>query len=264
MTMSAHAIEQGRLWGSDPEGWVEFGESQNIDLFEAVLDAADVHEGTKLLDVGCGVGGAVALAAARGAIASGLDVSEPLLATARRRLQSAQFVLGEADVLPWPDESFDAVIGINSFQFAASHHVALGEAARVVAAGGCIVATLFAAPERSQATVIHHALSALTTAAGQQPNAPYALSAPGALEAGLAEAGLEVAGGGEVECAWEYPDTEAVVRGILSSAGGARALWAAGRTAAASAIVDAVEPYTDADGSVRLINVFRWVKAIRP
>ena len=63
--------------------------------------------------------------------------------------------------LPFADAAFDAVIGVNAFQFAGDPRRALREAARVIRPGGRVVASLFAAPERSQGTVAHEAMSAL-------------------------------------------------------------------------------------------------------
>jgi hypothetical protein len=51
------------------------------------------------------------------------------------------------------------------------------------------------------------------------------------------------------------------VRGILSSAGGARALTLVDRATAAAAITAAAEPFVQPDGSVRMQNLFRWVSA---
>ena len=63
--------------------------------------------------------------------------------------------------LPYPDTAFDAVVGVNAFQFAGDPRLALREAARVTRSGGRVVASLFAAPERSQGTAAHEAMSSL-------------------------------------------------------------------------------------------------------
>jgi SAM-dependent methyltransferase len=267
MTLSEHAREQARFWGTDPEGWARYGEPHNEPLFRAVLDAAAVGAGTRLLDVGCGTGGTLVLARQRGAEVTGLDVCDPLLAIARDRLPDADLVVGEADALPFPDGGFDAVVGVNAFQFADDPRTALAEASRVLAPGGRVVASLFAEPERSQSTAIHLALSALAPPApapvdpepGQ--HAPYLLSEPGNLEAAFEGAGLRVIDSGEVPTVWAYPDPEALLRGILSSAGGARALTFVDRSTAAAAITAAAQPFVQPDGSVRMNNVFRWVSA---
>ena len=133
--------------------------------------------------------------------------------------------------LPFPDAAFDAVVGVNAFQFAGDPRLALREAARVTRRGGRVVASLFAAPERSQGTAAHEAMSSLIPADQAGDHAPYALSAPGNLESALTAAGLRVTGAGEVVCCWRYASLEDAVRALLCSAGGARAAEAAGEDA---------------------------------
>ena len=130
--------------------------------------------------------------------------------------------------LPFGDASFDAVTGVNAFQFAGDPRRALPEAARVLRPGGRVVASLFAAPERSQGTVAHEAMTALIPPERAADHAPYALSAPGNLEASLVSAGLTLDASGEVVCHWRYADMDEAVRALLCSAGGARAAEAAG------------------------------------
>ena len=82
--ITAAAEVQRRLWGTDPQAWAELAEAHNRPLFEAVLDAAGAGPGTRLLDVGCGTGLTLVLAADRGAVPSGADISPGLLAIARK------------------------------------------------------------------------------------------------------------------------------------------------------------------------------------
>src|SRR4051794_17819963 len=151
--INATAQVQRRLWGTDPRAWAELAEAHNRPLFEAVLDAAGVTAGTRLLDVGCGSGLALQLAHERGAIVSGIDISPGLLGIARERLLDADLREGDMETLPFADEAFDAVVGINAFQFAGDPVGALREAKRVTS--GPVVVSLFAAPERSQGTALH-------------------------------------------------------------------------------------------------------------
>ena len=70
--LSAAAEVQRRLWGTDPRAWADLAEAHNRPLFEAVLDAAHVTGGTRLLDVGCGSGLTLVLAAGPDAVRSAL------------------------------------------------------------------------------------------------------------------------------------------------------------------------------------------------
>jgi SAM-dependent methyltransferase len=262
--VSAAAEVQRRLWGTDPRAWAEHAEAHNRPLFEAVLDAAAVGAGTRVLDVGCGSGLALVLAARRGAVPSGLDISPGLLDVARERLPDADLRDGDMESLPFGDAAFDAVVGVNAFQFAGDPLRALREAARVTRPGGRVVVSLFAAPERSQGTVVHEAMSALSPPEQASDHAPYALSAPGNVEAALAAAALRVVATGEVVCHWRYASMEDAIRGLLCSAGGARAREAAGEHAVREVLDRALAPFQDPQtGVVTLQNTFRLVAAGR-
>ena len=120
-----------------------------------------------------------------------------------------------------------------------------------------------AAPERSQGTVAHEAMTALIPPERAGDHAPYALSAPGNLEASLVSAGLTLDGGGEVICHW-YADLDEAVRALLCSAGGARATEAAGPQAVREALRPALARFQDPEtGAITLRNTFRWVAARR-
>ena len=128
-----------------------------------------------------------------------------------------------------------------------------------------MVASLFAEPERSQGTVVHEAMSALIPPEHSADHAPYALSAPGNLEAALADAGLHLAGIGEVVCHWRYMTMDDAVRALLCSAGGARASEAAGQNAVRNVLKRILAQFQDPQTSVvTLTNTFRWVAARHP
>ena len=179
--VSAAAEVQRRLWGTDPRAWADLAEAHNQPLFEAVLDAAGVGPSTRVLDVGCGSGLTLVLAAQRGATPSGLDISPGLLGIARERLPDADLREGDMESLPFDDGAFDAVVGVNAFQFAGDPRRALREAARVVCPDGRVVASLFAAPERSQGTIVHEAMGAHPTRTGGRPRSvrPVGARQPG-------------------------------------------------------------------------------------
>jgi FAD/FMN-containing dehydrogenase/trans-aconitate methyltransferase len=262
--VTSAAQVQRRLWGTDPRAWADLAETHNQPLFEAVLDAAKAGPGTRLLDVGCGSGLTLVLATQRGAIPAGLDISPGLLEVARDRLPGADLREGDLEYLPFADATFDAVTGINAFQFAGDPRRALREAARVTRPGGRVVASLFAAPERSQGTVVHEAMNALVRSDQAADHAPYSLSAPGHLEAALADAGLDIAGHGEVVCRWRYQTMDDAVTALLCSAGGAGAIEAAGQDVVRDVLQRVLAQFKDQQtGVITLVNTFRWVAADR-
>jgi SAM-dependent methyltransferase len=78
---------------------------------DALLDAACVGVGMRVLDVATGPGHVAAAAAARGAEPVGVDIAEGMLAVARRDHPQLDFRHGDAEALPFADSSFDAVVG---------------------------------------------------------------------------------------------------------------------------------------------------------
>jgi SAM-dependent methyltransferase len=266
-SLSAAALTQQRLWGSDPQAWADYAESHNRLLFEAVLDAAASAvgglDGRRLLDLGCGTGLLLHLAHNRGAVVHGVDVVAGMLALAAVAEPTADLHLADLQHLPSAPAGFDVVTAVNALQFAADPVAAVAEAARVLRPGGVLVAAFFAAPELSETTVVHDAMSALSPPQRAGDHAPYALAAPGNYEQALTTAGLRNVAHGQVECLWSYPDVTTAVHTLLSSAGGTRAVEDAGRERAAAAVRRALPPFTAADGSVAMRAVFRWVAAQR-
>lgn len=252
-------------WGARPRDWAELAEPSNRRLFEAVLDALAVSGGTDLLDIACGSGYALGLAAARGARVTGLDLTPELIEIARERVPTATLVQAGMDALPFGDQEFDVAVGFNAFQFADSPETAVREAARVVRVGGLVAATTFAEPERNESTALHLALEPLRSRApGAAAHHPYSLSEPGGLERLLSTAGLEPAGSGEVPLLWAHESPELAVRAVLASGGGAMAIAAAGEAAARAALSAAVVPFTGTDGRVQMRNLFRFAIGRRP
>jgi len=91
----------------------------------ALLDRADVTDGTRLLDVGCGAGHALELARDRGAAAVGVDRDPP-----------TGGVRGDLTALPLADASVDVVLAECSMCLAADRECALTEARRVLRPAG--------------------------------------------------------------------------------------------------------------------------------
>jgi SAM-dependent methyltransferase len=112
----------------------------------ALLDAARVAAGMQILDLACGPGLVAGAARGRGAVPIGLDFSAVMIALARAAHPGIRFEEGDAEAVPFPDGSFDAVVA--NFGI---HHVpdpvrALTEARRVLRPGGRMAFTTWAAP----------------------------------------------------------------------------------------------------------------------
>src|SRR5215207_6956263 len=110
----------------------------SIDL----IDEIGVGEGTELLDVACGTGNVVVPAAQRGATATGLDLTPKLVEIARARAAEAgveaEIIEGDAENLPFEDDSFDRVTSVFGTMFAPDHAKAASELVRVCRPGGIV------------------------------------------------------------------------------------------------------------------------------
>ncbi|MEW2359463.1 methyltransferase domain-containing protein [Spirillospora sp. NPDC029432] len=95
--------------------------------------------GALAVDVGCGAGRAVAELAERGARAVGIDLSEQMVALARKRWPDGEFRLGDANALPFGDGEAAAYRADKVLHTLADPGRALTEARRVLAPGGRIV-----------------------------------------------------------------------------------------------------------------------------
>jgi len=135
--------EAGALWSA---GRYEAVAAHLAPLAEALLSAvqrAGVDlRGARVLDVGCGTGNVALAAAARGAHVTGLDPAERLLAVAKDRARGAgaslELVPGDAQRMPFDDDSFDVVVSCVGVMFAPDHEAAAGEMLRVCRADGVI------------------------------------------------------------------------------------------------------------------------------
>lgn len=264
--MGSAAI-QGKLWGMDAQSWAECAEQATLPLHGAVLDAARVRRGTRLLDAGCGSGLDALLASLRGAKVAALDASAALLEIARARLPDADVREGDLEALPFADASFDAVAAVNSIFYAADMAAAMRELVRVVRPGGRVVVTAWGPIERCEylATMMKELGPLMPPPPpNAPPGGPAALGKPGALAAVVSAAGLRVAEQGEVSCPYVLPDAESAWRLHASSGVTQRAIAQSGEDAVHAAITEGDRAYTREDGSIRYENVFLWVAGGRP
>lgn len=101
-----------------------------------------VHAGTTLLDVACGTGYFCILAAKHEADVTGVDIARNLLAQARRDAKvqgvNIRFEEGDAEALPFGDNSFDMVTSMIGAMFAPQPEKVAAELLRVCKPGGTI------------------------------------------------------------------------------------------------------------------------------
>jgi SAM-dependent methyltransferase len=245
------------LWGGAAEDWAEYQESAFLPLWEDALLAVHAREGMRILDAGCGAGGACVEADKIGCEITGLDASAALLDIARRRLPGARFQEGDIESLPFGDSEFDAVVAVNSVLYASNAAQATRELARVTRPEGRVVITTWGGPEDCEVRDVLDAVVGIFPF--KPPREPFWLSEPGKLESLLTDAGLTLIERGETRCDFTYPSFEICWRAQRSSGPLQAAIKAMGEAKVRAAVEGAVRKYTDASGAIVLRNIFTWV-----
>ena len=215
--------EQAELWGPGARDWSDYNEPMCTPFYEAVLDATGVGAGTALLDVGCGGGFALLLAARRGATVSGLDATPALLDIARERVPAASLAVGDLeDPLPFDAGAFDVVTAFNSVQYAADPVAAVKNMSELVRPGGLVSLLVWGPPEQCESGVMFTELGPLLPPRPAEAPGAIAWSEDGQLEHLAALAGLTPVAVGDVPNPLIYPDLATAVRTQLSSGRPAR------------------------------------------
>lgn len=111
-------------------------------MSEQLCEAMGLRAGWRVLDVGAGTGNAALAAARRNTDVTALDLDTAMLARAHARASvdglAVDVVGGDAERLPFPDASFDAVVSTLGVMFAGQQETAAAELLRVCRPGGVI------------------------------------------------------------------------------------------------------------------------------
>lgn len=142
--MASQAPNLSALKGQLKATWMagDFGKiaSLNRKWGEDFVDRLALKPGMKVLDVACGTGNQSIPAAHTGADVTGLDIATNLLAQAEDRAASEKlmirFLEGDAEQLPFDNESFDVVYSMFGAMFAPQPERVAAELKRVCKPGG--------------------------------------------------------------------------------------------------------------------------------
>ncbi len=127
------------------DDWYELPIGRLADEIESehLLRLLSVIKGMRILDVGTGTGNFALQLAERGAEATAIDISDPMLAEAEKKAKeknlSVRFKKMDAADLAFPDGTFDAAVAVTTLEFVASSEDVYAEMKRVVRPGGGIV-----------------------------------------------------------------------------------------------------------------------------
>lgn len=258
----AWAGERGLTWARRQE---------DLDLLTAastalLIERADLPQGARVLDVGCGAGHST-LAAGRAVgpegLAMGIDLSAALLEVARKRaaaegVGSAAFVQGDAGEDQAPGAPFDAIISRFGTMFFDDPVAAFGNIARQLRPGAPLTMVAWAAAAENPWFALPHRLAEarLGPAPPGDPDAPgpTAFRDVGRVTGLLAQAGLRAAEGEACDLDLHHPGGPSALADLALDLGPAARLLrvkeasAADRAALGREIEGALAAFATPDG----------------
>jgi SAM-dependent methyltransferase len=209
-------------WTEAAQGYHDFFQSITPRVVEPLLDAVLAGPGTRLLDVASGPGYVAAAAAERGAAVVGADISPAMVELARRLRPGLEFVEADAEALPFPDESFDAITGNFVVLHLGRPERGAAQFARVLRPGGRVALTTWDAPSRSRmpGVFVDAFQRAGATPPAEVPEGPplFRFADEAEFTRLLEDAGLTDVEVGQVSFTITVPDPQALWDGALGGA----------------------------------------------
>jgi SAM-dependent methyltransferase/alkylhydroperoxidase family enzyme len=220
-------------WRMVDEGWgrraVEFAtlaEPSNSREYVAMHERLAIGRDDRLLDVACGSGLALELAAVRGATCAGIDASARLVAVARDRNPDADVRIGDMRDLPWTDATFDVVTSFRGIWGTVPEAVA--EVYRVLAPGGRIGITVWGHIKISPGAWAFAPFRLASEPKVEHQAAMVALGRPGAGEDLLTGSGFVDIERHDIPFVFEFADPDAYARALASTGPAYEAIQAVG------------------------------------
>jgi SAM-dependent methyltransferase len=250
----------GPLWGARAADWA-LSEDQQTPTYEAALSRLELKPGQSVLDIGCGVGAFLRLAAERGARPFGLDASQALLELARLRLPDGDLRVGDMEALPYEDDSFDLVTGFNSFFFADDIVAAVREAGRVAKPGAPVVLQVWGRHDRNDLEAMKQIIRPFMPPRPAGAPAEPDYSEPGVLEQIATRAGLTPEQAFDTTWPVRYRDDDTLRRALVAPAGIAVLVGPDHEEQVKDEISKGLERYRTDDGGYLLQNEYHFLIA---
>jgi len=248
-------------------GWSETGVSRTYESYftrltsqsiAPLLDAVGAGAGVRLLDVATGPGHLASLAAERGATVMGVDISPAMVEIARRLYPGVEFRTGDAEALPFPPASFDAVVMNYGLLHLSRPELAIAEAFRVLRTGGRFAFTVWAPPDEARGfgLILESVLSKGNSAVPLPPGPPFFRFAdPDESRAALEAAGFSDARVADVPQRWLLPGAGALLKVFEEGTVRTRALLKGQTPEAMQAIRDAVHAAAQAFATANGLDI---------
>lgn len=206
-------VDEG--WGRRAVDFATLAEPNNVREYVAVHRRLGLRPGQRLLDMACGSGLALELAALWDVEVAGIDASRRLVDVARHRLPDADLHVGDFADLPWDDGTFDVATSFRGIWGTTPE--AAREAFRVLRPGGTFAMTVWGNVGKSPGAWMFAPFQWAEAAKIEHQAAMVSLGRPGIGEAFLADAGFTVAPRIEASFVMEYADPAHYARGIAST-----------------------------------------------
>jgi SAM-dependent methyltransferase len=223
-----------------------------------MLDALGVSSGTSFLDVASGPGYIAAEAVRRGGQAIALDFSPGMIAKGQQAYSGIRFKLGDAEDLPFQEESFDALAMNFGMLHLGDPQRAVKEAFRVLKPGGRFGFTVWTRPAEAQG------FSLILKAVEEHgehvaiPHGPdfFYYSRPEECRIALTTAGFASPNVMLLDLEWVLPSTAdvftAFIEGTARTGGLLRRQGAASQQAIRQKVESAAGAFVRADGAVHI------------
>jgi SAM-dependent methyltransferase len=131
-------------------------------LAPVFADFAGVDAGDRVLDVGAGTGALTAELVRREADVAAVEPSPEFATTLQSRFPDIDARQGAAEDLPWPDESFDAVLAQLVVAFMSDARAGVAEMRRVVRPGGVIAVCMWTRDDMEMLAAINRTQAVVT------------------------------------------------------------------------------------------------------
>ena len=224
-------------WDANIAGYDQAFGSVSRQTVGPLLNAANVSAGMRVLDVCTGPGMLVEAAIERGAQAVGLDFSVQAVELAQRQVPAGEFRQGDAQSLPFADNSFDAIVCAYGVIHVPVPEMALREMFRVVRTGGRVAISVWDSTTPNNGFgMIYAAVRARGSFDVPVPHGPdyFQFSTDEKMRAALTEIGLSKVETEFVDQRWQVQSAAQILEAMRTGTVRARALLA-GQSEAATA-----------------------------